>query len=316
MEKRTGQEAGISTFHATTVTELLAQMQKYVIEHAVKGDPGEQGNNITSIEFEKTGEDENLTYFTATVNIENTPSTTFDFSLPNGKRGDSGVGLASIITKGYSETSPNYTTTTIQITYTDGKIENWTAFARHGERGNGILSMTFISSEVVGDKTLNKYNVEYTDGTTQELEIYLETPSTPTIKYLTMMNWEKTSFNNIPCFKKSIDLQFQQNNEIEFAIDISYKPTGIESPAQFSATGIIMPNIQNNLPETKFRRGTGVLSQFLISSLSYGIYFCDIAMIEDEDTKQLEIYIFINDRYGNNVIDNVEEIYALNLAIK
>ena len=146
MEKRTGQEAGISTFHATTVTELLAQMQKYVIEHAVKGD---QGVGIAAIEtqgYEETSPD----YTTTKIKITKTDGTVENIEISarhgqngadgtNGKDGDQGVGIAAIKTQGYEETSPDYTTTKIKITKTDGTSSVWTAFARHGADGkNGF----------------------------------------------------------------------------------------------------------------------------------------------------------------------------------
>ena len=136
MEKRISQEAGISTFRATTVTELLAQMQKYVIEHAVKGD---QGNNITSIEFEKTGEDENLTYFTVTVNIENdTLPTTFNFSLPNGATGEEGNGIRSIeFIESHDE--GNLRISTFQINYTKLPSATATINVKNGTRISRIL---------------------------------------------------------------------------------------------------------------------------------------------------------------------------------
>lgn len=43
--KRIGQEAGISAFSARTTTELLAQMQKYILENAKQGEPGKDGES-------------------------------------------------------------------------------------------------------------------------------------------------------------------------------------------------------------------------------------------------------------------------------
>ena len=89
MEKRTGQEAGISTFHATTVTELLAQMQKYVIEHAVKGDhgaTGEEGNGIRSIDFIESHDEGNLRVSTFQINYTKLPSVTATIHVKNGTR--------------------------------------------------------------------------------------------------------------------------------------------------------------------------------------------------------------------------------------
>lgn len=138
MEKRIGQEPGISTFHATTVTELLAQMQKYVIEHAVKG---ESGVSISDTQLESFTNTADYTSSTIKVTKSDGTSTHFVVYAKHGENGADGNGITAIQTQGYEETSPNYTTTKIKISMSDNTSAVFTAFARHGERGpNGFWS--------------------------------------------------------------------------------------------------------------------------------------------------------------------------------
>ncbi len=132
MEKRISQEAGISTFRATTVTELLAQMQKYVIEHAVKGEPGVSISDTQLESFTNTAD-----YTTSTIKVTKSDGTSTHFVVyaKHGENGADGNSITAIETQGYEETSPNYTTTKIKISMSDNTSAVFTAFARHGERG-------------------------------------------------------------------------------------------------------------------------------------------------------------------------------------
>lgn len=138
MEKRIGQEPGISTFHATTVTELLAQMQQYVIEHAVKGEPGVSISDTQLESFTNTAD-----YTTSTIKVTKSDGTSTHFAVyakhgengADGEKGADGNYITAIQTQGYEETSPNYTTTKIKISMSDNTSAVYTAFARHGERG-------------------------------------------------------------------------------------------------------------------------------------------------------------------------------------
>lgn len=138
MEKRIGQEPGISTFHATTVTELLAQMQQYVIDHAVQGEPGVSISDTQLESFTNTAD-----YTTSTIKVTKSDGTSTYFVVyakhgENGADGENGVdgnSITAIQTQGYEETSPNYTTTKIKISMSDNTSSVFTAFARHGERG-------------------------------------------------------------------------------------------------------------------------------------------------------------------------------------
>lgn len=132
MEKRTSQETGISTFRATTVTELLAQMQKYVIEHAVKGEPGVSISDIQLESFTNTAD-----YTTSTIKVTKNDGTSTHFVVyaKHGEDGADGNSITAIQTQGYEETSPNYTTSKIKISMSDNTSAVFTAFARHGERG-------------------------------------------------------------------------------------------------------------------------------------------------------------------------------------
>lgn len=132
MEKRIGQEPGISTFHATTVTELLAQMQQYVIDHAVQGEPGV---TISDTQLESFTNTEDYTTSTIKVTKSDGTSTHFVVYAKHGENGTDGNGITAIETQGYEETSPNYTTTKIKISMSDNTSAEVTAFARHGERG-------------------------------------------------------------------------------------------------------------------------------------------------------------------------------------
>lgn len=132
MEKRIGQEPGISTFHATTVTELLAQMQQYVIDHAVKGEPGVSISDTQLESFTNTAD-----YTTSTIKVTKSDGTSTHFVVyaKHGENGADGNDITAIQTQGYEETSPNYTTTKIKISMSDNTSAVFTAFARHGERG-------------------------------------------------------------------------------------------------------------------------------------------------------------------------------------
>lgn len=132
MEKRIGQEPGISTFHATTVTELLTQMQQYVIEHAVKG---EQGVSISDTQLESFTNTADYTTSTIKVTKSDGTSTHFVVYAKHGENGADGNGITAIQTQGHEETSPNYTTTKLKISMSDNTSAVFTAFARHGERG-------------------------------------------------------------------------------------------------------------------------------------------------------------------------------------
>ena len=132
MEKRISQEAGISTFRATTVTELLAQMQKYVIEHAVKG---ETGVSISDTQLESFTNTADYTSSTIKVTKSDGTSTHFVVYAKHGENGADGNSITAIQMQGYEETSPNYTTTKIKVSMSDNTSAVFTAFARHGERG-------------------------------------------------------------------------------------------------------------------------------------------------------------------------------------
>lgn len=132
MEKRISQEAGISTFRATTVTELLAQMQKYVIEHAVKG---ETGVSILDTQLESFTNTADYTSSTIKVTKSDGTSTHFVVYAKRGENGADGNSITAIQTQEYEETSPNYTTTKIKISMSDNTSAVFTAFARHGVRG-------------------------------------------------------------------------------------------------------------------------------------------------------------------------------------
>ena len=132
MEKRISQEAGISTFRATTVTELLAQMQKYVIEHAVKG---ETGVSILDTQLESFTNTADYTSSTIKVTKSDGTSTHFVVYAKRGENGADGNRITAIQTQEYEETSPNYTTTKIKISMSDNTSAVFTAFARHGVRG-------------------------------------------------------------------------------------------------------------------------------------------------------------------------------------
>ena len=131
MEKRTSQEAGISTFRATTVTELLAQMQKYVIEHAVKGEPGVSISDTQLESFTNTAD-----YTTSTIKVTKSDGTSTHFVVyaKHGENGADGNSITAIQTIGYEETTPNYTTTKMNISMSDNTSAVVSAFAHHGER--------------------------------------------------------------------------------------------------------------------------------------------------------------------------------------
>lgn len=155
MEKRISQESGISTFRATTVTELLAQMQKYVIEHAVKGEPGASILNTELVCFTNTAD-----YTASTIRVTNTDglSTQFLVYAKNGENGADGNSITAIQTQGHEETSPDYTTTKIKISMSDNTSAVFTAFARHGERGpRGFWK---IFSKVTSRIVLNESKLE------------------------------------------------------------------------------------------------------------------------------------------------------------
>lgn len=296
MEKRTGQEAGISTFHATTVTELLAQMQKYVIEHAVKGDQGDQGNNITSIEFKKTGEDENLTYFTATVNIENTLPTTFNFSLPNGATGEEGNGISSIdFIESHDE--GNLRVSTFQINYTKLPSVTATINVKNGTRISRILK-GFSYQDGEGN-TVTPITFEY-EGLQSplETEIKAKNGNFATLQYIYGSRLEVSKSAN-SCFITSNFTNdiFQELKTLSVNIRLQMKPDGQSSSYDFIA----------NTPLFVIDGGQGAAivplgimeSRYYFSSL--GSYTADITATINYEDKSFTVNLTIFDIYGNIV---------------
>lgn len=296
MEKRTGQEAGISTFHATTVTELLAQMQKYVIEHAVKGDQGNQGNNITSIEFKKTGEDENLTYFTATVNIENTLPTTFNFSLPNGATGEEGNGISSIdFIESHDE--GNMRVSTFQINYTKLPSVTATIHVKNGTRISRILQ-GFSYQDGEGN-TVTPITFEY-EGLQSPLETQIKAKNGnfATLQYINGSRLEviKNSFSCYITTNITNDI-FQELKTLSVDIRLQMKPDGQSSSHHFKA----------NTPLFVIDGGQGsacvplsILDIYYYSS-SLGSYTADISAAINYEDKSVTVTLTIFDIYGNVV---------------
>lgn len=292
MEKRTGQEAGISTFHATTVTELLAQMQKYVIEHAVKGD---QGNNITSIEFKKTGEDENLTYFTATVNIENTLPTTFNFSLPNGATGEEGNGIRSIdFIESHDE--GNLRVSTFQINYTKLPSVTATINVKNGTRISRILQ-GFSYQDGEGN-TVTPITFEY-EGLQSPLDTQIKAKNGnfATLQYIQGGRLEVSKSAN-SCFITSNFTNdiFQELKTLSVNIRLQMK-VGESSSYDFIA----------NTPLFVIDGGQGAASvplsimesRYYFSSL--GSYTADITATINYEAKSFTVTLTIFDIYGNIV---------------
>lgn len=307
MEKRTGQEAGISTFHATTVTELLAQMQKYVIEHAVKGD---QGNNITSIEFKKTGEDENLTYFTATVNIENTLPTTFNFSLPNGATGEEGNGIRSIdFIESHDE--GNLRVSTFQINYTKLPSVTATIHVKNGTRISRILQ-GFNYQDGEGN-TVTPITFEY-EGLQSPLETQIKAKNGnfATLQYIyDGMRFEvlKSDYN---CYIKANITNdiFQELKTLSVNIRLQMKPDGQSSSYDFIA----------NTPLFVIDGGQGeaIVPLGIIESRDYfsslGSYTADIFVVINYEDKLFTVTLTIFDIYGNVVSpENITSILSCSL---
>lgn len=292
MEKRTGQEAGISTFHATTVTELLAQMQKYVIEHAVKGD---QGNNITSIEFKKTGEDENLTYFTATVNIENTLPTTFNFSLPNGATGEEGNGIRSIdFIESHDE--GNLRISTFQINYTKLPSVTATISVKNGTR---ILSISQGISYQDGEgNTVTPINFEY-EGLQSPLETQIKAKNGnfATLQYIYGGSLEVLKSTNSCAITTNITNDiFQELKTLSVYIRLQMKPVGESSSYDFIVNTPLFA-IDGGRCEAIVPMKTN--SRYYSASL--GSYTADITATINYEDKSFTVVLTIFDRYGNVV---------------
>lgn len=306
MEKRTGQEAGISTFHATTVTELLAQMQKYVIEHAVKGD---QGNNITSIEFGKTGEDENLTYFTATVNIENTLPTTFNFSLPNGATGEEGNGISSIeFIESHDE--GNLRISTFQINYTKRPSVTATINVKNGTRISRILQ-GFSYQDGYGN-TVTPITFEY-EGLQSPLntEIKAKNGNFATLQYIYggLLEISKTTYSCSITTDIANDI-FQELKTLSVNIRLQMKPVGESSSYDFIA----------NAPLFIIDGGQGnaivplVIMESRYYSSSLGSYNANITATINYENKSFTVDLTIFDRYGNVVSpENITSILRCSL---
>lgn len=309
MEKRTGQEAGISTFHATTVTELLAQMQKYVIAHAVKGDKGDQGNNITSIEFIKTGEDENLTYFTATVNIENTLPTTFNFSLPNGATGEDGNGIRSIeFIESHDE--GNLRISTFQINYTKLPSVTATINVKNGTRISRILQG--INYQDGEGNTVTPITFEY-EGLQSPLrtQIKAKNGNFATLQYIFGGSLE-ISKSTYSC---SITTNFtnkiiQELKTLSVNIRLQIKPNGESSSYDFVA----------NTPLFAIDGGQGstivplVIMESRNYSSSLGLYIADITATINYENKSFEVNLTVFDIYGNVVLpENITSILRCQL---
>lgn len=307
MEKRTGQEAGISTFHATTVTELLAQMQKYVIEHAVKGD---QGNNITSIEFKKTGEDENLTYFTATVNIENTLPTTFNFSLPNGATGEEGNGIRSIdFIESHDE--GNLRISTFQINYTKLPSVTATINVKNGTRILRILQ-GFSYQDGEGN-TVTPITFEY-EGLQSPLETQIKAKNGnfATLQYINGSRLEVEK-NPISCYittNITNDI-FQELKTLSVNISLLMKPVGESYSYGFIANTPLFV-IDDGQGAAFVPLGISEPDHYYSSSL--GSYTADISAAINYEDKSVTVTLTIFDRYGNVVSpENITSILRCSL---
>lgn len=312
MEKRTGQEAGISTFHATTVTELLAQMQKYVIEHAVKGDQGDQGdqgNNITSIEFKKTGEDENLTYFTATVNIENTMPTTFNFSLPNGANGEDGNGIRSIeFIESHDE--GDLRISTFQINYTKLPSATATINVKNGTRISRILSG--ISYQDGEGNTVTPIAFKY-EGLQSPLhtEIKAKNGNFATLQYIDggSLVISKTTYSCSISTAIANDI-FQELKIFSVNIRLQMKPVGESSSYDFIANAPLFI--------TDGGQGNAIVPLVIMESRYYssslGSYNADITATINYKRKSFTVNLTIFDRYGNVVSpENITSILRCSL---
>lgn len=310
MEKRTGQEAGISTFHATTVTELLAQMQKYVIEHAVKGD---QGNNITSIEFKKTGEDENLTYFTATVNIENTLPTTFNFSLPNGATGEEGNGIRSIdFIESHDE--GNLRISTFQINYTKLPSVTATINVKNGTRILRILQG--ISYQDGEGNTVTPITFEY-EGLQSPLETQIKAKNGnfATLQYIHggRLEVSKSTYSCFITTNITNDI-FQELKTFSVNIELQMKPVGESSSYNFIAnTPLFVLDGGQVGAEGAAIVPLGIMESRYYSS-SLGSYTADITASINYAYKSFTVKLTIFDRYGNVVSpENITSILRCSL---
>lgn len=252
MEKRISQEAGISTFRATTVTELLAQMQKYVIEHAVKGETGVSISNTQLESFTNTAD-----YTSSTIKVTKSDGTSTHFVVyaKRGENGADGNSITAIQTQGHEETSPNYTTTKIKISMSDNTSAVFTAFARHGERGpQGFWS---FFGEVTSRIELNGSNIEL------QLDLPFELsringisgnvcadlgiiPPTDVIDYR-----QSSKFIITGSFSYKKDILNNMTNSIINLSAVPLNPTSMEGTLYF--TSMINPNILTNDYDNKLR---------------------------------------------------------------
>lgn len=310
MEKRTGQEAGISTFHATTVTELLAQMQKYVVEHAVKGD---QGNNITSIEFKKTGEDENLTYFTATVNIENTLPTTFNFSLPNGATGEEGNGIRSIdFIESHDE--GDLRISTFQINYTKLPSVTATINVKNGTRILRILQG--ISYQDGEGNTVTPINFVY-EGLQSPLETQIKAKNGnfATLQYIYSDRLEvsKGADSCLITSNFANDI-FQELKTLSVYIRLQMKPVGESSSYEFTVNTPLLVLDSGQVGAGCIAIVPLGITESRYYSSSLGSYTAKIDAFINYGNKSYEVRLNIFDRYGNVVsAENITSILECSL---
>lgn len=274
MEKRTGQEAGISTFHATTVTELLAQMQKYVIEHAVKGD---QGNNITSIEFKKTGEEGNgirsidfieshdegnLRISTFQINYTKLPSVTATINVKNGTR------ILRILQG---------------ISYQDGE-------------GNTVTPITF---EYEGLQSPLQTQIKAKNGNFATLQ-YI---------YGGSLEISKTTYSCSITTNITNDI-FQELKTLSVNIRLQMKPVGESSSYDFIANAPLF--IADGGQGTAIVPLVIMESRYYSSSL--GSYNANITATINYENKSFTVILTIFDRYGNVVSpENITSILRCSL---
>lgn len=196
--KINGTSPSISGFNAMTTTELLYAFQKYIEEHAVKGDTG-RGIQKIEVSYDRQAT-VTLVYF----NFIYTDSTneTYTITIPNGEQGEQGVGFSAIETQGYAETDPNYTTTKIKITKTDGTSSVWTAFARHGKDGENANPpttgeyVTKITKESDGKPYLSiKFDNNIISACGNFYAPFYLTPTGETNNYLFVLNGNVTVQN-------------------------------------------------------------------------------------------------------------------------
>lgn len=232
------------------------------------------------------------------------------YIIENAVKGDTGLGISNI-TSNYIYDLNNNTIVTLTINYTNNTNDTVSFNVKGGLRGepglngNGIKSVTFVESMIVGTQTVNRYNVNYDNGYSEKINIYVENGKEPTEVLITgTINNALLTYNDL--FWGNLSISTPENiSRINGHMIVTIKPVGLDENINLS--------LPININDNEYHFNSAVLTYIppeTPQTKSIGTYFC--AFRVNTGLKQISYTIF--DRYGNSLArDNVISIDITNV---